>query len=93
MRIDDRIIRRLAYDGNYQRALQMLTDIIVSMDGLIKDQNKVIQLQESRIQRLEKANKLTQELVVAPLIADEQEGTSLNDVLKVSYEKNSSIDS
>lgn len=33
--MDTRQIRRLAYDGNYQRALEMLCDIIETQDRVI----------------------------------------------------------
>ena len=33
--MDTRVIRRLAYDGNYQRAIEMLLDIIEKQDKTI----------------------------------------------------------
>lgn len=88
MRLDDRIIRRLIYDGNYQRALEMIMDIIVAQNKTIEDQSKIIINQEQKIIKLEKANKLTQEVVVNPILIENQDATNLNDILKKSYEKN-----
>lgn len=33
--MDTRVIRRLAYDGNYQRALEMLLDMVEKQDKTI----------------------------------------------------------
>ena len=33
--MDTRAIRRLAYDGNYQRAIEMLLDIVEKQDNVI----------------------------------------------------------
>ena len=33
--MDTRVIRRLAYDGNYQRAIEMLLDIVEKQDNVI----------------------------------------------------------
>ena len=33
--MDTRVIRRLAYDGNYQRAIEMLLDIVEKQDKTI----------------------------------------------------------
>ena len=33
--MDTRVIRRLAYDGNYQRAIEMLLDIVEKQDNTI----------------------------------------------------------
>ena len=34
--MDNKIIRRLAYDGNYQRAIEMLLDIVEKQEKRIK---------------------------------------------------------
>ena len=40
--MDTRQIRRLAYDGNYQRAIEMLCDIIETQDRLIEKLTQTI---------------------------------------------------
>ena len=35
LKVDTRAIRRLAYDGNYQRAIEMLLDIVEKQDNTI----------------------------------------------------------
>ena len=61
--MDMRIIRRLAYDGNYQRAIEMICDVVESQQELIKSQNKVISEQQALI------NKITESLKGQQLIS------------------------
>ena len=35
--MDDRIIRRLVYDGNYERAINLLLDIVMKQQEKIKE--------------------------------------------------------
>lgn len=35
--VDTRLIRRLAYDGNYQRAIELLLDIVEEQEKQIKE--------------------------------------------------------
>ena len=38
--MNDRQIRRLAYDGNYQRAIELLCDIIQDQEDKIEELNQ-----------------------------------------------------